>query len=65
MNNFEYISRGRVYKVNHFRTIHLKCSTENYLCFEVNMINLPRHVFASRGLRRTDNSSMAEMCSVC
>jgi len=21
MNNFEYISRGRVYKVNHFRTI--------------------------------------------
>ena len=22
MNNFEYISRGRVYKVNHFRTIH-------------------------------------------
>ena len=24
MNNFEYISRGRVYKVNHFRTIQNK-----------------------------------------
>ena len=24
MNNFEYISRGRVYKVNHFRTIQLR-----------------------------------------
>ena len=44
---------------------HLKCSTENYLCFEVNRVNLSRHVFASRGVKRTDNSSMAEMCSVC
>ena len=31
MNNFEYISRGRVYKVNHFRTIQINPVTRNLL----------------------------------
>jgi hypothetical protein len=30
MNKVEYISRGGVYKVNHFRTIHLRSNMKNF-----------------------------------
>jgi hypothetical protein len=39
MNNFEYISRGRVYKVNHFRTIQY----EGLFKFEVRF-SLKAHI---------------------